>query len=291
MPEEILSTPGQFKTLDPVSSKLMHDWLFFDSHLTSQISSAFDKAYKAAKYGEDKELLNTLAIARKAETDREARDVALELMRRTKFEPDIFVPVEKFAREKASETFAELALESVRLAKERKIDPMKAPIISVENVSPEAAFGRGKSMKALIEESRQKFVEKARNRGMSTSEATKLAEKLIGTTWDVGHINLLGRYGYSEKELKSKHLEELKEVQEYIKHVHLTDNFGYHDAHLPPGMGNVPIKEVLKELEKAGKFGEMRAIVEAGGYVQHFKQVPTMALMQEMNSPLYSAQA
>jgi hypothetical protein len=35
----------------------------------------------------------------------------------------------------------------------------------------------------------------------------------------------------------------------------------------------------------------MRAIVEAGGYVQHFKQVPTMALMQEMNSPLYSAQA
>ena len=52
-------------------------------------------------------------------------------------------------------------------------------------------------------------------------------------------------------------------------------------------MGNVPIKEILKELEKNGKFNEMRKIVEAGNFVQHFKKSPHPLTLSVFGSPIY----
>jgi len=76
-----------------------------------------------------------------------------------------------------------------------------------------------------------------------------------------------------------------------VKHVHLTDNFGYADTHLAPGMGNVPFKKILEQLEKTGRFDEMRKITEAGGFVQHFKQSPHPHTLAAFGSPIYAAKS
>ena len=68
-------------------------------------------------------------------------------------------------------------------------------------------------------------------------------KKFIGATWDMGHINMLKKQGFTNKEI----IRETKKIAPYVKHVHITDNFGFDDSHLSPGMGNVPIKKVMKE--------------------------------------------
>ena len=66
-------------------------------------------------------------------------------------------------------------------------------------------------------------------------------------------------------------------MSKFVNKVHITDNFGFEDSHLIPGMGNVPIKKVLEALEKEGKIDEMKMIVEAGGFGMQFKK-PTQGL-------------
>jgi sugar phosphate isomerase/epimerase len=75
---------------------------------------------------------------------------------------------------------------------------------------------------------------------LDEAKAEKEAEKLIGITWDVGHINMIRRFGYSEKDV----IKEAGKVAPMLKHVHLSDNFGLEHTELPMGMGNVPIKEI-----------------------------------------------
>jgi len=101
-------------------------------------------------------------------------------------------------------------------------------------------------------------------------------------TLDVGHLNIAKKKGFKDKDL----LKEVEEISKYVKHVHLTDNFGYADSHLPPGMGNVPFKDILEELDKKGFKG--RKIVEAGGFAQQFGQSPYPISLEAMGSPIYS---
>src|SRR3990167_3826902 len=90
-------------------------------------------------------------------------------------------------------------------------------------------------------------------------------------------------------------IEEAKKIADVTKHVHITDNFGFFDSHLPPGMGNVPIKEIMEQLEKkwaeqyeAGRLHQKpRGIVEAGGFVAEIGQNPTLGIMEYFGSPLY----
>jgi len=55
---------------------------------------------------------------------------------------------------------------------------------------------------------------------------------------------------------------------------------------LPPGMGNVPVTEVMKELEKAKFKG--KKIFEGGNWFQHFQTTPFPYQLQGASSPLYS---
>jgi hypothetical protein len=52
-------------------------------------------------------------------------------------------------------------------------------------------------------------------------------------------------------------------------------------------MGNVPLKDILKQLEKDGKLQDFRAIVEAGTFVQHFKKSPYTHVLSAFGSPIY----
>ena len=190
--------------------------------------------------------------------------------------PKTWTPVDDFSQKKVSESVSEAALQSYKKYKE------KSPLILLENVYPEMALSRADALKATIEESRKKFSEMLiKKEHLSEKKAKETAEKLIGVTWDVGHMYQLKKYGYSDEDI----LEEAKKIAPYVKHAHLTDNFGFEDSHLPPGLGEANIKEQLKELEKAGFKG--RGIVEAGEFVANFKEVPHLYALSNLGSPLY----
>ena len=192
--------------------------------------------------------------------------------------PELFQESTAFAMDKASDTFGNLAMKSY--------DKFggNSPVIAVENMFQGFAFSRAEDLKPLVEKSRKKFVKQlVEKRGMSEANAEKIAEKQLGVTWDVGHLNVLKKKGFTDKDI----LAQTEKIAPMVKHVHLTDNFGFADSHLAPGMGNVPIKGILEELEKTGRLGEMRKIVEAGAFVQHFKKSPHPWTMAALGSPIY----
>ena len=267
---------------------------FWLEELGLAINSAFDSLVRSyQKFAESRpkeeaqkimaglnELRNEIA---KAERENNLGRV-FELLARVT--PPQFVPVEDFGGRKAAEAFARMAMESVKAAKERKMPLDAAPVVSIENVDPSTLGGRSESLRRIVEQSREIFASSLeKEMKMKPEEAKKLAEKLIGATWDIGHMNILRRYGYSPEKLK----EEIQKIAQDIKHVHLTDNFGFSDVHLPPGMGNVDFDSLKKILAKEGKLGQIKAIVEAGGWVQHFKESPWPYTL--LNLPAYGWQA
>ena len=190
--------------------------------------------------------------------------------------PQIFKPLDEFAQEKTIQTFGDVAFNSYKKFGD------KAPIITIENPPIGGAFSRGKELKEIVEKSREKFVERAVEKGMSKSEAKAQAEKLLGVTWDVGHINMLRKYGYEAKDI----IKETEEVADLVKHVHLSDNFGFEHTELPMGMGNVPMKEIMEKLPEK----DVKKIIEAGNWWQHFKTSPFQQTLEAVGSPIYSMQ-
>ena len=191
--------------------------------------------------------------------------------------PQIYKPAEEFAIGKSAETFSNVALHAFEKYEN------EAPSINIENMFPEMAFSYGESWKNLIEQSRNKFVEKAVQKGILSEKQAKIqAEKLIGATLDVGHLNIQKKKGFMNEDL----IKEVEQIAPYVKHVHLTDNFGASDSHLPPGMGNVPFKEILETLKEKGYEG--KGIVEAAGWPQHFGSSPFSYVLEAFGSETYS---
>ena len=191
--------------------------------------------------------------------------------------PQLYDTAENFAKEKTTETLSNLAMHSYGKYGHN------SPIIAVENWVPESVLSRADSMKELIKDSRSEFSSKLmKDKGMSSSEANKVAEKLIGATWDVGHIFQLRKSGYTKKDV----IEETEKIAPYVKHVHLTDHFGYTDSHLAPGMGEVPIKEMVEKLKKEDI--DRVYVNESGGFINNFNQNPVPHTLESLNSPLYS---
>ena len=247
------------------------------------LNAFFNKAYK---YGDEKQ--------RKALT--KLRDEYLEILngkggnvfghseamqklirglKREDMAPRIFVPIEEFATEQSSKTFGSAAFQAY------KKFGSKAPVVVIENPPAGFALSTGEDLKNLVVKSREQFVKNARKEGMNKSEAERAAEKLIGATWDVGHINMLRKQGFGKKEI----LEETEKIAPFVKHVHLSDNFGFEHTELPMGMGNVPIKEIMGKLGKEGF--EARKIIEAGNWWQHFQTSPFAESLEGLGSPMY----
>lgn len=199
-----------------------------------------------------------------------------ELAPEIKLAPQMLVPIEKFAVEQSSKTFGN----SVFKAYKKLGD--KAPFLSIENPPVGHGLPTGEDLKNLVIASREKFVESAVKDGMNKKEAEKKAEKLIGATWDVGHINMLRRQGFDKKQI----IEETKKVAPFVRHVHLSDNFGFEHTELPMGMGNVPLKEMMEKLGEEGFEG--RKIIEAGNWWQHFQTNPFKESLEGLGSSMYS---
>jgi len=192
---------------------------------------------------------------------KEIIDQGIEILGNIKQPPQIFKPLGEYAKERSIDTFSNVALESYKKFKGN------SPIISIENPPVGGAFSTGEELKDIVEKAREKFIEKAKDKlGLSESEAKREAERLIGVTWDVGHINMLRKHGYEEKDI----IKETEAVAPLVKHVHLSDNFGFEHTELPMGMGNVPIKEIMEKLGKQGYKG--KKIIEAMSWWQHFSE-------------------
>jgi sugar phosphate isomerase/epimerase len=208
----------------------------------------------------------------------DAIQVLAENMR--KIRPKLFERVEDFAVEKASQTLSNVAMHVYDKAQDKNL----APQISLENLYQGMGFSQGEDLARMIERTRNEFQAKLmKEKGLSSTEAEKQAEHMIGATFDVGHLNISRKHGFKEEDLKK----EAEALSKYINKVHLTDNFGYEDVHLPIGMGNVPVKELLEAAGEKGK--QAIKINEVGGWINAFGSVPYVQTLEAAGSPIYSS--
>ena len=257
---------------------------YFIQDAYQNLNGLFNKAYKSALNAGNEEDLKKLKKANeklredlKKYPGPQGQSLAISNMITAleKVEPKTYQELEEFTLDKSAKTFANVAFHAFKNYKD------KAPRINIENFHPGSAYANSEDLKKLIVKSRKEFIDKAVSQGYSESQAQKEAERIIGVTLDVGHLNMWRKKGFTEKEL----LEEVKNISGFVKHVHLTDNFGYGDTHLPPGMGNVPMKEIMEELEKKGYEG--KKIVEAPGWPQHFGTSPFPYTLEAFGSEIY----
>lgn len=297
---------------DPNEEKLLERVEIAKAHLEDarlSLNNSFEKAYKYADNEEKRKKLKEISesfrrelgywtkeeerkmnkeekmklLKKQADLENQAKVIqkTAEVLRMEDFNPNMLQRVEEFAAEKAAETFSDMALHSYDIAKKNKI---ANPIISIENLYQGIAFSQSDDLKKIVDGARKNFTKKLiKERNLSESEAKKRAEEIIGITFDVGHLNMSKKQGFEDKDL----IKEAEALKQYVKHVHLTDNFGYNDVHLPIGMGNVPVKELLTALGDNGK--KARKINEVGGWLNAFKTSPYKQLLEAAGSPIYSS--
>ncbi len=223
-----------------------------------------------------------------ASADAQARQYT-ELMKQ-------LAPVEDYGLQKTAETIAEVGIRAMYETKKKKLEnPL---FVAPENFDQHMYGSHPDEMKKVIAKSREEMAKRLQQQGYSPDDAKKLALTHISGTLDIGHMNMWRRF-YNpvdengnpkfktpeerEKAFEKWMLDKAEELVKdgYVKHIHLTDNFGFGDEHLTPGQGNVPMREFLKRLEK---HGINDIIVEAGSYNGPTILYDTLA---EFGSPIY----
>jgi len=180
-------------------------------------------------------------------------------------------PIEEIGIKRSAEAIARAAMFAYDQEKEKNLE--KPLFVAPEAFMPEHWGSHPKEMETLILASREALAHQlAVERGMDSEQAKKVASDHIKATFDVGHAYTWRKFFQPEtpgetmeetdKRFNKWLLDNVKRLAEkkIIGHVHLSDNFGYYDEHLTPGMGKAPIKEFLSELKKAGV--ETTVIVE-----------------------------
>ncbi len=183
---------------------------------------------------------------------------------------------ETYALQEAFDAYARSAVfaydHTEKLRKEGKLT--KPLFLAMENLFPEAYGAHPDELIKLVKGGRERMVEiLTKERGISEVEARKKAEEHINTTMDTGHLNMWRKHWVrdskksiqeNDEEFNKWMLEKLGQMvdQKMIGHVHIDDNYGYHDDHLAPGEGNAPIKDMIELLKKRGYKGSL--IVEPG---------------------------
>ncbi len=249
----------------------------------------FDQAYKNAKTEEEKKRLEEasikygemLKINKKGipiQDPKTQADAMLFLLQRLhEIRPEMYVPLEEFAVNQSAKTFGNAAFQAYKKFKGT------APVINIENPPAGFVLSTAEDLKNLVEASRKEFIKKAVESGeLSEEQAKKQAEKLIGATWDLGHINMLRGKGFKEEDI----IKQTEIIAPYVKHVHLSDNFGLEHTELPMGMGNVPFKKMMEKLGEKGF--EAKKIIEAADWWQHFQAPPFQETLESFGSSIYS---
>ena len=93
---------------------------------------------------------------------------------------------------------------------------------------------------------------------------------------------MIRKFGYEAKDV----VKETKIIAPYVKHVHLSDNFGLEHTELPMGMGNVPTKKMMGLIDKYNK--QAKKIVETGGpWYQFFQRSPLRDTFEAFGTPVF----
>ncbi|MBS3121085.1 sugar phosphate isomerase/epimerase [Candidatus Woesearchaeota archaeon] len=182
---------------------------------------------------------------------------------------------ETYALNEAYDSYAQAAISTMmhsdKLQQEGKL---KKPLfIAMENLFPESYGAHPDELMKLVQGSRDRMIQMLKNQGMREEEARKKSVAHINTTLDTGHLNMWRKYWIGDKDKTMKENNEefdkwmLTKIGEMAKkkmigHVHIDDNYGYHDDHLAPGEGNTPIVNMIRVLKQNGYDQEM--IVEPG---------------------------
>lgn len=263
-----------------------------------ELKKLYDEVYPHTK-GKEKEILDKYRnqVAHKVEDYKknplkigelgETVTHGIATLRKIDQTPEILQPLGSFATDKAAETVSNVAIKSINAYGN------KSPVIAIENPPADKfPMSRADELANLIETSRSKFEKKAvkpksqGGLGLSKSEAERAAEKFIGLTWDTAHINMIRSQGYTKEDV----IKEAEIAAPYVKHIHISDNFGLGDEELPPGWGDSPIPDQLKQIEKYNK--DAKKIMEAGSWYSglQFKHTPVLETFSALGSPVYAMQ-
>ncbi len=209
---------------------------------------------------------------------------------------------ETYASKEAYDAYAQAAISAMmhsnKLMEEGKL---KKPLtIAMENLFPESYGAHPDELIRLVHGSRERMIDILKQKGVAEEEAQKRAMDHITATFDTGHLNMWRKYwkgdekktmAQNDQEYNQWMLEKLGKMidAKILGHVHIDDNYGYHDDHLAPGEGNAPIREMIKLLKEKGYKGEL--IVEPGADyttdVSGFHSV--MKTWRLFGSPVYGA--
>lgn len=236
----------------------------------STLPAGFDRETLKKLEHDKKRLSDQLEIERQHAL---AFETALDQYSRRAFNA---VPIEYYGKQKTAESMGELAIEAARVTKSKKLEN---PIfVAPENLWGDLYGAHPQDLKNIVTDARSKMVDfmtkdeveingemrknpylkdaqKTFGKNISDSRAKKIAEDHVKATFDIAHANIWRKYFKgSDKQFKEWMGSEVDKLTKdgIIGHVHVSDNFGYNDEHLPPGYGNAPIKEFLTHMKKSG---------------------------------------
>lgn len=201
------------------------------------------------------------------EIERSKRAIASEIGQINKMErmKNKFSSIENYGTKKTAQSLAELGMYALKKEEQQKLD--KPLYVAPENIFPESYGGHPDEMKKLVIAGRNRMKQMLINQeGKNEKDAYKIAEQHIRATFDLGHAYTWKRYFKGDpndpKAFDKWFMKKIDELNkdEIIGHVHMTDNFGYHDEHLPPGQGSVPFKKAIEKLKEK----DVDFIVEGG---------------------------
>ena len=236
---------------------------------------------KVEYFNQQKKIFETGVIGFTRQLEKEEEDIAA------------FQEVSEYGVDKEADTIAQAAMNALEIEKKKKL---KKPLyVAPENWAVEMYGSHPKEYREIISKSRDKMTEylQRQNASMSNHQAEKIAEEHIKGTFDIGHLNMWKKY-YKAKPGEDKDKGFAKWMDQNVRglvrdkiigHVHLSDNFGYHDEHIEIGEGNTPIQEFFKILKEEDYKGKM--IAEPGGQREKQLHRAWSSALMAGRSPIY----
>ncbi len=197
-------------------------------------------------------------------------------------------PVKNYGIKQSADAVAQLGVYAYKKEKDARLS--KPLFIAPENIFPEGGYGSSPhELKELILESRKAMTERlVKQEHMSEEEAKRISKDHVKATFDIGHAYTWKKFFKgSDKEFNQWLKNQVEELTKdgIIGHVHLSDNFGYHDEHLEPGQGSVPIQDFVKHMQLKDYKGQY--IVEWGAQSPEEAWRTMTATWKTLNSPIY----
>ncbi|MEK6964545.1 MAG: hypothetical protein AABX70_09085 [Nanoarchaeota archaeon] len=220
-----------------------------------------------------------------ASADVQAQE-AIELLKNVK-------PVHEVGIKKSADSIARAAIFAMEKYNQNKKNLDEPLYIAPENWHYTQFGSHPDEMIELINASRKEMAAMLQKTyGYSEQEAKERSQMHIKATIDVGHLNMWRQHWQAtpgqkpedrDKDFNKWMVREMKKLadKKVLGHIHLSDNLGFDDEHLTPGTGNVPIKDLVEDLVKAGI---KDFIIEPGSFNATTVVHDTFALL---GSPVY----